>query len=98
MTRTDSDEVVALNWPLERRHEPHGVARVLWTLEKGVAEMQALLLDHGHLGAELKVLRDGEFVFGRRFDVPHLAIGESEALRETLSANGWTPASADSAR
>lgn len=57
--------------PLWECHRNH----VLWSCE---------LRDHGPLGIEAQILRDGEFVEGRRFSARNPAIAWSELFRERL--------------
>ena len=65
-------------------------AEPLWTLSQGVAQMACVLRDHGDLGVEIQLLRDGALLYGRRFDTRALALQCAALERETLEAEGWT--------
>jgi hypothetical protein len=65
----------------------------LWTLRKHGARMDAELRDDtgADAGAELQLLRDGAFVYGRRLPSRAMAIDEAEGCRREFEADGWRP-------
>jgi hypothetical protein len=62
----------------------------LWTLERNGRQLVCELRDHGELaGAEVQLLKDGEFYAGRRFDTRDLALRHADHVRESLERDGW---------
>jgi hypothetical protein len=62
----------------------------LWTLERNGRHVACELRDHGEpSGAEVQLLRDGEFYAGRRFDTRTMALRHAEHVRENLERDGW---------
>ena len=59
----------------------------LWQLRTGHVTWSCELLDHGAYGVEAQILRDGEFVIGRRFDTRALAVQWAELEREAMKGN-----------
>jgi hypothetical protein len=61
----------------------------LWTLCKGDQQTDAALLGHGEYGWELRLLRQGDFYGGRRFDLREQAVAFGSEIRRELEADGW---------
>jgi hypothetical protein len=62
----------------------------LWTLQRNGRQVACELRDHGEPGgAEVQLLKDGEFYAGRRFDTRAQALQHADHLRESLERDGW---------
>jgi hypothetical protein len=62
----------------------------LWAVRKSGVTMSVELRDHGEVGTEFQILRGGEVIHGRRFEMRALAMLEADACREVFHAQGWT--------
>jgi hypothetical protein len=70
--------------PREHPREP------LWTLRRDDRKVACELRDHGEpVGAEVQLLRNGEFYAGRRFDTRDMALRHADHLRVSLEHDGW---------
>jgi hypothetical protein len=56
----------------------------LWSLRKDGVTWDAELRYHGEYGVEAQILRQGEFVFGRRFDTRAEAVQGAEEERKAI--------------
>jgi hypothetical protein len=68
------------------------VARVgerLWALAKDGVTVTAELLDQSSAGVELRLLKDGEWMSGRRFAERTNARAHAEGHRAHMVAKGW---------
>jgi hypothetical protein len=73
--------------PSPRRERP---AEPLWTLERNSRQVTCQLCDHGEpAGAEVQLLKNGEFYAGRRFDTRDQALRHADHVRENLERDGW---------
>jgi hypothetical protein len=62
----------------------------LWTLERNGRRVACELRDHGEpAGAEVQLLRNGEFYAGRRFDTRDQAVRHADHVRMSLERDGW---------
>ena len=62
-------------------------AESFWTLERHGRQVACELRDHGEpAGAEVHLLRNGEFYAGRRFDTRDLAFRHADGVRVASSA------------
>ena len=62
----------------------------LWTLERNGRHVACELRDHGEpTGAEVQLLRNGEFYAGRRFPTRAMALEHAAHIRENLERDGW---------
>jgi hypothetical protein len=62
----------------------------LWTLERNGRQVACELRDHGEpAGAEVQLLKNGEFYAGRRFDTRDLALRHADHVRASLERDGW---------
>ena len=62
-----------------------------WVIRKpDTTILRCELRDNGQFGVEVQVLRDGEFLFGRRFEDRAGALEESDRLRDDYLARGDT--------
>ena len=62
----------------------------LWTLERSGRHVACQLRDHGEpAGAEVQLLRNGEFYAGRRFDTRDQALRHADHVRASLERDGW---------
>lgn len=62
----------------------------LWTLTKDGVEYAAALVGFGEWGWACELTRDGEFLYSRRHALHELAAAEGAALRDEITAHGWT--------
>jgi hypothetical protein len=78
--------------PSPRRERP---SEPLWTLERNGRHVAFELRDHGEpAGAEVQLLKDGEFYAGRRFDTRALSLRHADHVRQNLERDGWRVESA----
>src|ERR1700722_16622604 len=71
-------------------------AEPLWALRRNGREVACELRDHGEpAGAEVQLLKDGEFYAGRRFETRDLALQHAGHLRVELERDGWRLESPD---
>jgi hypothetical protein len=62
----------------------------LWTLERSGRHVACELRDHGEsAGAEVQLLKNGEFYAGRRFETRAMALQHADHVRENLERDGW---------
>jgi hypothetical protein len=65
-------------------------AEPLWTLERSGRRVACELRDHGEAaGAEVQLLRNGEFYAGRRFENRAMALQHADHVRVGLERDGW---------
>jgi hypothetical protein len=65
-------------------------AESLWTLVRNGRQVACELRDHGEpAGAEVQLLRNGEFYAGRRFDTRVQALRHADHVRLNLERDGW---------
>ena len=62
----------------------------LWTLTRDGVRLTAELLDQSSAGMELRMLRDGEWMSGRRFADKEAALRHAESNRQQLLTKGWS--------
>jgi hypothetical protein len=62
----------------------------LWSIRKNGVQLDCVLRDHGSSGVEARIIRDGEFLLGRRWPSRDLAIEEAEDLRQQYIREGGT--------
>jgi hypothetical protein len=73
--------------PSPRTERP---AEALWTLQRDGRQVACQLRDHGELaGAEVQLLKNGEFYAGRRFDTRVQAVRHAVHVRLSLERDGW---------
>jgi hypothetical protein len=70
--------------------KPARAGEILWTLTKDGVRVTAELLDQSSAGVELRMLRNGEWMSGRRFAEPTNAKAHAESHRAQMVAKGWT--------
>jgi hypothetical protein len=76
--------------PPTRQH-----AEPVWTLERNGRKVACELRDHGEpAGAEVQLLKNGEFYAGRQFETRAMALQHADHLREGLERDGWHAESA----
>jgi hypothetical protein len=62
----------------------------LWTVRKDAHHVSCELRDDGEAsGAEVQLLRDGEFYAGRRFATRDQAVGHADRVGRDLQRKGW---------
>ena len=62
----------------------------LWSMRVGGVSWSCELRNHGErVRVEAQILRDGEFVIGRRFDTRPLVVRWAELERTALVAENW---------
>jgi hypothetical protein len=65
-------------------------SEALWTLERNGRQVACQLRDHGEpAGAEVQLLKSGEFYADRRFDTRDLPVWHADHVRESLERDGW---------
>jgi hypothetical protein len=62
----------------------------VWSLTKGDQRVDAELFANPSAGCEVRLLRDGEFYAGRRFERRADAFAHAERLRQSLEIAGWS--------
>ena len=73
--------------PSPRRERP---AEPLWALERNGRTVACALRDHGEPGgAEVQLLRNGDFYAGRRFDTRVQALRHTDHVRLSLERDAW---------
>jgi hypothetical protein len=65
------------------------VGERLWTLAKDGVIVTAELLDQSSAGVELRMLKNGEWLSGRRFAERANAVAHADNHRQQLVAKGW---------
>jgi hypothetical protein len=68
---------------------PSRPAEPLWTLTKGIERIACVVRDHGDLGCEIQVIRDGAFLYGRRFETRAVALQFAAIEQQMLERDGW---------
>jgi hypothetical protein len=51
--------------------------------------LDGVLRYHGEYGVEFQLLRDGELLYGRRYDLRAFVVSESDAIWAQYRSEGW---------
>ena len=70
---------------------PPKLVTPLWTVTKDAQRLDAELVEQGVAGLELRLLRDHEWLSGRRFNNRVQAVAHAVETRRELLTRGWQP-------
>lgn len=70
---------------------PH-IVTTLWTATKDEQRVEAQFVNQTDAGCELRMLQNGEWLSGRRFNDRTRAMAHGEDVRQQLESRGWVAA------
>jgi hypothetical protein len=83
-----SDRIDAWNAPQLAPAKPRPAAP-LWTMTRDAQRLDAELVDQSAAGCKLRMLQNGEWLWGRPFSDRARAMAHGEDARHQLEARGW---------